>query len=99
MVFGCVVIWASTVESDAFSVLCPWPDSVCTASQTRAAMTISGKSALRKNRFKGPLDAGYQPRGRLKLGRIGEFRRSRPVDSDGHAGNPHVLIAAPQAVP
>src|SRR5256714_2016108 len=57
-----------TCESVAFSLLCPWPDSVCTASQTRAAMTISGKSALRKKRFKGPLEAGYQPKAWLKLG-------------------------------
>src|ERR671936_2554648 len=68
IVLGCAAIWLSTSESDAFSVLCPWPDSVCTASQTRAAMTISGKSALRKNRFKGPLFAGYQPNPWLKLG-------------------------------
>jgi hypothetical protein len=52
----------TTSPYDAFSLFFPCPESVCTASQTSAAMTISGKSALRKKRFKKtPLDAGYQP--------------------------------------
>ena len=38
----------------------PEPPSVCSASQTSAAMMISGKSALRKKRFKRGL-AGRVP--------------------------------------
>src|SRR2546423_13373919 len=68
----------------AFSVLRPWLDSVWTASQTRAAMTISGKSALRKKRFKRPLAAGYQPKHAVKraprLSRRGDQIRAENAD-------------------
>src|SRR5919197_3771303 len=46
-------------------------------------MTISGKSALRKNRFKGPLLAGYQPNTPLKLRGMYQIRVTRPGVFDG----------------
>jgi predicted RNase H-like HicB family nuclease len=51
IVDGWSLIVEITPESVCWVAFCPWLPSVCRASQTRAAMMISGKSALRKNRF------------------------------------------------
>jgi hypothetical protein len=48
--------WSRTIvsawERVFFSLFCPCPRNVIVASQTTAAMTIKGKRALRKKRFK-----------------------------------------------
>ena len=50
---GSFLAWLITAEYVVFSAFLPVVTSVCEASQTSAAMTISGKSALRKKRLTG----------------------------------------------
>src|SRR5579884_1844833 len=78
-----------------------WLPSVCSASQTSAAMMTSGKSALRKKRFTGSPGGGYQrhvvvtaPRGP----RLRAFEHERLVQ-DADVGQIPVALGEVEAVP